>query len=70
MISKLLKIAKFSKIYAIAMLTPVNNSGVNGVMRFIQEGKKTTIVGEFTGLEKGKHGMHIHAFGNLLSGGT
>ena len=55
--------------YAICILRPDNHSGVQGVVKFVQqEGGKTRVVAEITGLSEGDHGFHVHEFGNLLEG--
>ena len=44
-------------------------SGVSGEVRFMQkEGELIQIWGDFSGLKLGKHGFHIHEFGNLTEG--
>ena len=55
---------------AICILDPQPNQTASGVVRFEQEHfySKTKISGEFKGLTQGKHGFHIHQFGNLLEG--
>ena len=51
------------------MLKEDGNSGVNGLVKFVQEpGKKMQIYAEVTGLNPGLHGFHIHTFGNLSEG--
>ena len=55
--------------YAICIMNPDGNSGVNGLVKMIQtEGQKVKIHAEFTGLTPGLHGFHIHQFGNLTEG--
>ena len=39
--------------------------GIKGLVKFEEENDKTKISAEFTGLKPGKHGFHIHEFGNL-----
>lgn len=56
------------KIYAVAILTPDNNSGVHGIVKIIQDGDITTIYATIYGLSDGLHGFHIHEFGNLIKG--
>jgi len=45
---------------------------VNGSISFVQDAKggATTITGKITGLTAGKHGFHIHQFGDLSNGCT
>ncbi len=49
---------------AIAVLQPVGGSTVSGEIRFIQEGTSVKIEGTVTGLTPGKHGFHIHQYGD------
>lgn len=50
--------------HAIAVLQPVGDSGVEGVIRFTREGEAVRISGTISGLTPGKHGFHIHEFGD------
>jgi Cu-Zn family superoxide dismutase len=43
---------------------------VNGTVFFKQEGDSVSITGELTGLTEGKHGFHVHEFGDLTNGCT
>jgi Cu-Zn family superoxide dismutase len=52
---------------AVAMLRPLQGSGVQGRVTFIQEGSSIRIVAEVTGLSPGKHGFHIHEFGDCTA---
>lgn len=55
---------------AICELAPSNASGVYGVVRFAQTGPNspTQITAEIYGLTLGKHGFHIHQYGDLSKG--
>jgi Cu-Zn family superoxide dismutase len=57
-----------NKIYAICQLRADQNSGVNGIVKLLQEGDTTKIKATISGLKKGNHGFHIHEFGNLTQG--
>jgi len=55
--------------YAICILKEDNSSGVNGVVRYYQKaGGLVTVQARVTGLKAGKHGFHVHEFGNLTDG--
>ncbi|KAI8349640.1 copper/zinc superoxide dismutase [Choanephora cucurbitarum] len=58
---------------AIAYLTGINtidNSTISGTVRFTQsdDDAPTQIVANITGLSVGKHGIHIHQFGDISQG--
>lgn len=54
---------------AICILNPDGGSSVRGVVRFKQSGNQPVhIHAEITGLSDGKHGFHVHEFGNLTQG--
>jgi Cu-Zn family superoxide dismutase len=52
---------------AVAVITPIGDSGVRGVVTFIQEKNAVRIVADLSGLTPGKHGFHIHEFGDRSS---
>ena len=52
---------------AVAVLRPLQGSAVQGTIFFIQEGKDIRIVADVTGLAPGKHGIHIHEFGDATT---
>ena len=49
---------------AIAVLSPTANSKVMGAVTFTQSGDSVKVVAELSGLTPGKHGFHIHEFGD------
>lgn len=52
---------------AVAVLHPLGKSGVYGVITFTQRGDEVEVVGEVSGLKPGKHGFHVHEFGDCSS---
>ncbi|MBI3839515.1 MAG: superoxide dismutase family protein [Planctomycetia bacterium] len=52
---------------AVAILLPMKASGVNGAILLKQEKGYVQVSGEVSGLKPGKHGFHIHMFGDLRS---
>lgn len=51
---------------AVAVLFPIADSGVSGLLTIEAEGRRVTITGAVRGLEpNSKHGFHIHQFGDL-----
>ncbi len=55
-------------IKAVCLLKPMSKSQVKGTIWFTQTGHKVVIKGEVIGLKEGKHGFHIHEFGDLSDG--
>jgi len=49
---------------AICVLYPTEGNSVSGTVTFSREGDDVKIVAEVEGLEPGKHGFHIHEFGD------
>jgi Cu-Zn family superoxide dismutase len=49
---------------AIAVLHPTQGSNVAGAITFTASGDQVKVVGDVTGLTPGKHGFHIHEFGD------
>jgi Cu-Zn family superoxide dismutase len=41
--------------------------GIKGIVKLEEQGDHTTITTEMSGLKPGKHGFHIHEFGNLTN---
>jgi Cu-Zn family superoxide dismutase len=54
---------------AVCVLVPVAKSQVQGTIRFSVQGDSVHIHGEIRGLTPGKHGFHIHDFGDLSDQG-
>lgn len=52
---------------AIAVLHPTKGSNVEGTVTFTKAGNETKVVADLTGLTPGKHGFHIHEFGDCSS---
>jgi len=52
---------------AIAVLHPTKGSMVEGTVTFTRSGDEIKIVADVTGLTPGKHGFHIHEFGDCSS---
>lgn len=49
---------------AVAVLSPTANSKVTGAVTFTKAGNEVKVVADLTGLSPGKHGFHIHEFGD------
>ena len=52
---------------AIAVLHPTKGSNVEGTVTFTKSGDEVKIGADLTGLTPGKHGFHIHEFGDCSS---
>jgi Cu-Zn family superoxide dismutase len=52
---------------AIAMVVSTKGNTVNGVVTFEEVDKGVHVVANLTGLTPGKHGFHIHEFGDISS---
>jgi len=50
---------------AVCVLEPINKSGVTGTILFDMVGNHVHISGKISGLTPGKHGFHVHEFGDL-----
>jgi len=61
--------AEQNALQAVCILNPDGDSGVSGVCWLTQvPGQNCVIKAEMKGLTPGKHGFHIHQFGNLTGG--
>lgn len=52
---------------AIAVLHPTAGSNVTGTVTFTASGDSVRVVADISGLTPGKHGFHIHEFGDCSS---
>jgi len=48
----------------VAVVYPTDGNVCRGVVKFTKEGNGLHVVAEITGLATGKHGFHIHEFGD------
>src|SRR5882724_8778982 len=51
---------------AIAVLHPTAGNNVAGLVTFTKSGDEVKVVADVTGLTPGKHGFHVHEFGDAL----
>jgi Cu-Zn family superoxide dismutase len=52
---------------AVCLLYPTQGNNVSGTITFTQTDKGVKVVADLQGLSKGKHGFHIHEFGDCNS---
>jgi len=52
---------------AVAVVSPTEGNNVRGVVTFTQSGANVKVVAHIEGLTPGKHGFHIHEFGDCSS---
>jgi Cu-Zn family superoxide dismutase len=52
---------------AIAVLHPTSGNNVTGTVTFTASGDEVKVVADVTGLTPGKHGFHVHEFGDCSS---
>ncbi len=58
---------KVEVLKAIAVLSPAPNSKVQGIVTFRKIDRGVKIIADVTGLTPGRHGFHIHEFGDCSS---
>lgn len=66
-IRKSKKNKKSKKIDAICVIHD-NKENIRGIIKFTEKNKKIKIEYEINGLKDGKHGFHIHQYGDLTDG--
>lgn len=49
---------------AVAVLYPASDDSVRGMVTFTQTGDSIRVVADLTGLSPGRHGIHIHEYGD------
>ena len=49
---------------AIAVLHPTDGNNVRGTVTFTQVGERVKVVADIEGLAPGKHGFHLHEYGD------
>lgn len=52
---------------AVAVLVPTEGSDVSGTIYFTQRRGEVEVTGHIRGLEPGKHGFHVHQYGDLTN---
>ena len=52
---------------AVAVIHPLKNSNVKGIVTFVKSDKGIKVTVDIEGLTPGKHGFHIHEFGDCSS---
>jgi len=50
---------------AVCVLMPIGESQVSGEIEFRKNGDEVRVTGEVRGLAPGKHGFHVHQYGDL-----
>src|SRR5712675_3191620 len=52
---------------AVAVLHPTAGNNVTGTVTFTKSGDEVKVVADISGLKPGKHGFHIHEFGDCTA---
>jgi superoxide dismutase, Cu-Zn family len=52
---------------AVAVIHPVGKSGVHGTVHFVKQEGGIKVVADIQGLTPGKHGFHVHEFGDCTA---
>jgi superoxide dismutase, Cu-Zn family len=58
---------KYPKADAVAVLIPIGDQMVSGVVTFVEVPDGVRIMADITGLPPGPHGIHIHEYGDCRS---
>jgi len=53
--------------HALAVITPTKGNSVHGIVTFEEVDMGIRVIANLTGLKPGKHGFHIHEFGDITS---
>jgi len=53
--------------FVVARIFPTEGNAVSGLVTFTVEGNAVRISGSIAGLSPGKHGFHVHEFGDMSS---
>jgi Cu-Zn family superoxide dismutase len=52
---------------AVAVISPTKGNSVHGIVTFEETNNGVRVTAKLTGLKPGKHGFHIHEFGDISS---
>ncbi|HRX84047.1 MAG TPA: superoxide dismutase family protein [Phycisphaerae bacterium] len=52
---------------AVCVLEPTQGNNVHGVIHFERMGQKVKVTGRVEGLTPGKHGFHVHEYGDITA---